>query len=142
MSEPRSYPHAVAIKETLAAAGLRVGDHVAPKSTDGKIVTPCVVLYLTPSAPPFGDLVRPGTDVLMRFMLTSVDLTADGAQDYADRVFDAIDGATLSVVDRYVTRVRRSSIAGVERDDDVQPPCYYAATPYQLLSMSAADSGS
>lgn len=139
MSEPRLYPHSTAIKAALEAAGLLVGDHQAPKGTDeNTIVTPCNVLYMTPSAVPFGSLGDLDTDVLMRFRVTSVDITPEGAAHQADLVFDALDGADLIVEGRSICRLRRSSLAGVVRDDDVRPACFYAATPYQMLSMSVS----
>jgi hypothetical protein len=138
VSQPRVYPHIAAIIGALEDAGLRVGDHRAPKSADDRIAAPCNVLYMAPSAEPFGSLGRPGTDVLMRFRVTSVDITPEGAANQADLVFDALEGTELIVEDRAIFRVRRSALAGVVRDDDVKPPCFYAATPYQMLSMSAS----
>lgn len=136
---PRLYPHLQAIIEHLEGAGLLVGDHQAPQSTDGKIVSPCVVVYMTPSAPLAGSLKGPPVDALVRFRLTSVGRTPSSAADYADTVADAIDGAELDVPDRAIFRCRRSSLAGIERDNDVTPPCFYAATPYQMMSISAPE---
>lgn len=138
-TKPRLYAHTQAIKTALTAAGLNVGDHVAPKSSSGAIVTPCVVLYMTPSAVPTGTLAEPDTDVLARFRLVSVERTPDGAEDLADLAHDAIDGATLTVDDRAIFRVKRTGLGGVVRDDEVTPPCFYCSTPYSLMSISSPE---
>ena len=131
----RLYPHAQAILGLLEASTLRVGDHKAPKSTDGKIVAPCAVLYMTPSMVTGASLDGAEDDALIRFRVIAVGLTPGEAEDVADDVFDALDGATVTVSGRSVFRLRRSAIAGVERDEDVTPPCFYASTPYQMMSM-------
>ena len=141
-TKPRSYPHAVAIKDALEDADLTVGDHGAPKNASGNVITPCVVFRMEPSAPPMSSVGKDGTDVLLRFRLTAYDLTADGAQFYADKVFDAMDGAELLVEDRAIFRVRRVNVAGVDRDMDVTPNVFYCPTPYSLLSVSAPEESS
>lgn len=138
---PRLYPHSKAIREVLSAAGLTVGNHRAPKSGDGRIVAPCAVVYLVPS--PFlpGSITGPSVDALIRFQVTSVDLSADGAVFYADRVAEALNGAKIVVPDRAIYRCRGTQIPGVERDDDVTPPCYYVRSEFSLVSNSEVPNG-
>ena len=141
-AKPLSRPHALAIRNALTSAGMRVGDHKAPESTDGKIVTPCVVLYMAPSAPPTGSVGLADTDVLVRFRLMGIDLSPDGAQHQADKAFQALDGIDLDVENRGIFRLRRTALGSVERDDDVTPPCFYCSTPWSMLSVSAPEEGS
>jgi hypothetical protein len=136
---PTVYPHATAIISILEDDGFLVGDHVAPKSTTGNIVAPCVVLYMIQSPSPTGSLARSDEDAVFRFRLTSVALTAGEALDHADRVAASVTAFPLVVDDREVFRLRRVNPAGCQRDDDVTPQCFYVPDLYSLLTVSAVD---
>lgn len=139
-------PHALAILTALApleslAQPIRVGDGVAPLSTDGKIVAPCAVLHLRPGGVMFDSVGCMATDGVLPFQITCVGLTAAQARIVADKVAGYLEGANLTVSGRAVYRVRRRTgpVGGApERDDDVDPPLFYVPVQYQLLTASAA----
>lgn len=137
MSIVTTFPHAVALRAVLEDAGFRVGDHVAPKSPgpQGRILAPCVVIYSTASPSPTGAIDGGDTDGLLRWRLTSIDITGEGAQAHADRVAETLQGFDLQVEDRAVFRLRRSSFGGCHRDDDVAPPCFYVPDLYSLMTV-------
>jgi hypothetical protein len=130
------YPHAAAIIEALTDAEFRVGDHAAPKSTDGRIVAPCAVVYMTPGPIVGHDLTYRDLDALIRFRVVTVAITPAEAAAYQDRVAAALTGLSLIVGDRATYRIHLDTTGGVERDDDLQPPLFYCSTGYRLLSIS------
>lgn len=137
MRPPSLAPHLVAVIERLEAGGLSVGQGVAPKSTDGRIAAPCVVVHPTSSAPLDGSLGRAPVDAVWRFVVTSVAFTQREAAEVADQVQELLDGADLEVEARGIYRCRVVSLAPIDRDEAVTPPCFYAATPYQLMTNAS-----
>jgi hypothetical protein len=133
---PAVYPHVTALISALEGAGIRTGDHVAPKSTDGQLVTQVAVLYMIPGAIVGQSLDAVDIDALIRFRIITVDSTPQGAADLADRVAAVLNGLVLSVADRASYRIRLDAVSGVLRDDDVTPPMFYSSTPYRMLSTS------
>ena len=137
MSSPRQQPHAQAILDQLAAAGLKVGDHQNAKTTDGKIVAPSVVLYLIPGGTLDGPTALPEDDGDLRFQLTSIGRTAAEARVTADKAAAALT-FPVEVSGRSISRVRPiTAYDRVDRDDDVQPPLFYAIQRFGLLTVPA-----
>lgn len=138
-TSPPTYPHLVAIIDVLEAEGIRVGDHVAPRSADGNIVTQTAVVYMGAGPIVAQDLIQSDNEALVRFRIITVDSTAQGAADLADRVAGILRANPLVVTDRFVFTVRPDTMGAVERDDDVQPPMFYSSTGYRVLSMTALE---
>jgi hypothetical protein len=144
-------PHAEAILEVLRTATMpdgalvKIGDAVAPKSTDGKIVAPCAILHMRAGGTVSGSLGQINTDAIFRFQITSVGKTAREARVVADCVGAYIEGATLAVDGREVVRIGRPPGSGPigtpERDDDITPPLFYVPVEYRLWTVPA-DPGS
>lgn len=130
-------PYAAAIKAKLV--GMQVGGGVAPKSSTGRIVTPCSVLYLG-NADRLGDgLGCIGDDATLRFQLTSVDITDEGAMAQDARAKVLLHDTEITVDDRFTCRVAWERSQPVNRDDDVTPPCFYVPSVYSLMSMAALE---
>ena len=72
-------PYLRAVKALLTGAGLTVGSGRAPKSSDGNVVTPVVVLYLQPSTRMDGSVDRSGNDARLTFRTIAADITDEGA---------------------------------------------------------------
>lgn len=137
MSQVDLQPYAAAIKAKLT--GLRIGGGVAPKSTDGRIVAPCSVLYMHTTVRAGDAVGASGDDASVRFQLTSVDLTDEGALAQDARVKALLHETSLTVDDRFTCRVKWDSSQPVRRDDDVSPPCFYVPSLYSLMSMSSPE---
>lgn len=138
-------PHALAILTALEplesrTVPIKVGDGVAPLSTDGDVVAPCVVLHFRTGGEMFSSVGCADTDAVIPFQTTCVGLTAEQARIVADAVAGELDGASLTVTGREVYRVRRPRgvIGGSpERDDEVTPPLFYIPVLWQLLTAAA-----
>jgi hypothetical protein len=138
-------PHAAAILTAMGSLEaldqpIQVGDGVAPQSTDGRVVAPCAVLHMRPGGEMFSSMGCADTDATLPFQVTCVGKTAAQARIVADKVAEALDGATLTVSGREIFRVRRprGPIGGApERDDDVTPPLFYIPAYYSLMTAAA-----
>lgn len=138
-------PHALAILAAMAplesrTVPIKVGDGVAPLSTDGEIVAPCAVLHLRTGGEMFSSIGCVDTDAVIPFQVTCVGQTAEQARIVVDAVAGELDGASLTVSGRAVYRVRRPRgvIGGApERDDEVNPPLFYVPVLWQLLTAAA-----
>lgn len=138
-------PHALAILGALApleelTQPIRVGDGVAPLSTDGEVVAPCAILHLRPGGETFSSVGCTDQDATIPFQVTCVGRTAEQARIVADKVAEELDGATLTVSGRAIFRVRRprGPVGGPpERDDTLTPPLFYVPAYYSLMSVSA-----
>lgn len=138
-------PHAKALLVALSSLealspAIRVGDGVAPQSTDGKVVAPCAVLHMRTGGEMFGSIGCADSDATLPFQVTCIGKTAEQARIVADKVAGALDGATLTVTGRAIYRVRRprGPIGGApERDDEVTPPLFYIPAYYSLMTCSA-----
>jgi hypothetical protein len=136
-------PHARALitkMETLTVANapLPVGDAVAPKSSDGKVVAPCAVLYLLPGGGLTGSLGCIDTDGWVRFQVTCVGKTAVQARIVGDVVTDALTSEEPSVTDRWIANIRRVGPSSLtERDDDLVPPLFYVTPQFRMLTLAA-----
>lgn len=138
-------PHAEAILEVLRTATMpdgapvKVGDGIAPKSTDGKVVAPCAILHMRPGGFVSGSVGRTNTDAMFRFKVTCVGKTAREARVVADCVGAYIEGAVVTVDGREVVRIGRppdvGPILNPERDDDVTPPLFYVPVDYRLWTV-------
>lgn len=119
-------PVAEAIKASLVAAGLSVGDHRAPAG-----VPPYTVLYMQPGGRVEGTAANPAEFYDFRFRLTSVGQVPAQARWQHDRAEAALQAHPVTVSGRTIQRVQRIDASpGVQRDDAVDPPLYYATALY------------
>lgn len=132
-------PYLRALKTALTGAGLKVGGGVAPRSSDGTIVTPSTTLYLQPSRPSGESVGCRGDDAVLSFRCISQDLTDEGAAAYDDKVKAALNGLVVTVADRESYAIRWIESSGVERDHDVTPPCFYVSSLFTLMSAYAPE---
>lgn len=143
MTQIEQNPHALAVVAALEAAGLAVGDGVAPRVGAGSsdpFVAPCVVVYMIPGGMIDGPLGDPDADGDGRFQLTSVGRLASEARWYADKALAAVSAPGAVVVPgRSIQRVRpMGTWGGVERDDSVPiPPLFYVTAVFGLFTFSA-----
>lgn len=135
-------PHITAVVElletaTFAGAPLRVGDGVAPKSTDRKIVAPSVIVFGRPGGSLISSVGCLDTDGVMRFQTTSVGRSAAEAREVDDKARATLTASALTVEDRACTIRPNDSSSSTERDDDVIPSLFYVVSMYRLLTFSA-----
>lgn len=136
-------PHARALitkmeSLTVANAPLRVGDGVAPKSSDGRIVAPCAVLYLLPGGSLTGSLGCIDTDGWLRFQVTCVGSTAAQARIVEDVVTAGLCSDEPEVAGRFVASIRKVGPSSLtDRDDDVVPPLFYVTAQFRMLTLAA-----
>lgn len=143
MAQPALLPHAKAILERLNTTDLVVGDHKAPKSPDGAVVAPCVVLYLRPGGQQSGALDQPEQDAWLPFQLTCVGKMAAQAMWVADVAHTALTSSPLAVTGRSVARLRRTVFgSSAQRDDDTSPPLFYVPVEYRLWTLTTDPIGS
>jgi hypothetical protein len=127
------HPHAVAVLAALQAAGLSVGDHHAPAGNP-----PYVVLYVIGGGVVDGTLGTPDSDGDLRFQVTAVGRHPGEARWIADRAAAALTDEPITVAGRVAQRVRPiEASSGVQRDDDVTPPLFYATARYGLWTFPA-----
>lgn len=138
-------PHALAILTrlrtvTMAGQALRVGDAVAPKSSDGAVVAPCAVVYGREGGSLTGSLGSLDTDGEIVFQVTSVGKTASEARTVADKTTAALGDSEIPVPGRWIAWCRKRNSPGsrVDRDDEVTPPLFYVITQYRMLTLAAS----
>lgn len=125
--------HVDAFVAALEDADLTVGNHRAPDEPP-----PYVVVYLTAGGEVDGTMSGSDDDSDLRIQTTSVGSGVEQALWVTDKVRAALDGATLTVADRAVQRVRLlTASSGVRRDEDVTPPVFYAVDVWGLRSFPA-----
>jgi hypothetical protein len=93
-----------------------------------------VVLYPDPGRAETASLADDRVNYSGVVQLTCVGLTAEQAMSVSDRAMAALS-VVLTVAGR--TSWKPESLDGqpVQRDDDVVPPCFYAASRYRLRSV-------
>lgn len=134
MTAPAVLPHVDAVEAALTAAGLTVYTGGAPADVKPTATTPYVVLYPDPGRAERASLGDDRVNFSSVVQLTCVGLTAGQALSVSDRAMAALS-VVLTVDGR--TSWKPESLDGqpVQRDDDVVPPCFYAASRYRLRSV-------
>lgn len=133
LTVPSGRVHTDGVIAALEAAGLSVGDG------SGKGLTaPYCVVYTD-----LGDLDGPMgdrfADAEQHFFVHSIGLDRNGAQWEADKARVALLGTPITVEGREVMYVNPEPGGSlpVQRDDDIQPPLYYAVDEYVLATTPA-----
>jgi hypothetical protein len=128
--------HTAAVIAKLAAAGLDVGDGVAP----GGDTPPekYVVVYPLPGGSREGTLAGPWDDAELVYQLTCVGITRLQAEWVRDKA-EAAMLTGLTVTGRNIALVRPDEgDSGTYRDDTQTPPLYYATPRYRIYTTPAA----
>lgn len=121
-----------AVVSVLASAGLNVGRAVAP--SDIPAGAGWAVVYPLTGGLSSGTLDNPNDDASVLYQITSVGRNAEQAEWVMDTVRWAILGANYTLNDRTVVLVGIDMFGGVERDDDVQPPLFYAKDRFRFMT--------
>jgi uncharacterized protein DUF3168 len=130
LSLPLVREHTDAVIAALDAAGLEVGDAVAPNANP-----PYVVVYRVFDRRD-GTLTRPDDDATITYQVTCVGTSRKQAEWLADEVGQALE-AGLIVSGRKIPRIAPEAGSGtVMRDDDVTPPLFYVTPRYRVMSTA------
>jgi hypothetical protein len=134
MAAPAVLPHVDAVTAALTGAGLTVYLGGVPSGVSPTPAAPYVVLYPDPGRAETASLADDRVNYSGVVQLTCVGLTAEQAMSVSDRAMAALS-VVLTVAGR--TSWKPESLDGqpVQRDDDVVPPCFYAASRYRLRSV-------
>lgn len=131
MTLPVVREHTDAVIAALQAAGLSVGDAVAPEDTP-----PYVVVYRVFDGRS-GTLGAPDDDAAITYQITCVGGSRQQAEWLADEVAEKL-ATGLTVTGRSVPRIAPEDGSGaVFRDDDVTPPVFYCTPRFRVLSTTA-----
>jgi hypothetical protein len=124
-------PHTLAVIDALKTIGKPVGDARKP---DGEPPYAVVYPFGGTRSGPVGD---PDADASLTWQITCVGRDREGAEWMADRVAEVMDGGVVNIPGRKVMRAQTVSDQPIRRDDDVQPPLFYA-TPIWRLDTTPA----
>lgn len=134
MTTPAVLPHVDAVTAALQAAGLTVYLGGAPAGVSPTDSAPFVVLYPEPGRAVAASLADNRTYFAAVVQTTCVGLTAEQAMSVSDRAAAALS-TVLTVAGRVSWKPEALDGQPVQRDDDVVPPCFYAAARYRLRSI-------
>ena len=139
LTVPSGREHVAAIIATLEAAGLTVGDASGKNPATGE-------LYARPYVVVYGDLGALDGPMGDRFADLSQTVTLHGVGDGPEQAQWVGDKARVALLSDAVTVAGRATlyvapITGatqpVQRDDDVQPPLFYAVDQYTVATTPA-----
>lgn len=120
------------VVDVLDDAGLHVGRAHAPAGVPAG--AGWAVVYPLTGGLADGTMDNPNDDASVLYQITSVGRTAEQAEWVMDTSRVAILSGTYALNDRKVLLVTVDMFGGVERDDDVQPPLFYAKDRYRFLT--------
>lgn len=127
--------HKDGILNALNAGGLAfpIGDHTDPLREGLEVNPPYAVVYLTGGGFQDGPLTDSAADVGLRFQITAVGRTAVEALRVIDQTRAVMKAENLTVTGRRVRRlVNTVASNGVQRDDAVPTPVFYAFDVWEL----------
>lgn len=141
MSIHQTRPVTASIVAALTNAGLTVGAGVAPTGVGGDCASgtwrPWVVVYPLRGGDLDGSIGLGQEDAAALYQLTCVGATQEQAEWVADTARTALLSASLTAPDRAVVLVTVDELGGSTRDDDAQPPVWFIADRYRLLTTPA-----
>jgi hypothetical protein len=126
MSVPSVRTHADAVVDALDGAGVNVGDGKAPEGP-----LPYAVVYDIAGPPLSGTLEEPNEDGELVYQVTCVGSTAEQARWMCDKVITTLL-AGLTVAGRRIALVSIDNTPSVLRDDDINPPVFFATPRFRL----------
>jgi len=130
--------HTDAVIAALEAAGLTVGDAVAPDDTD----PPYVVVYAIAGGGSTGTLARPDDDAFLVYQATCVGTSREQAEWLADKALELLGPDAVAVPGRRVCRVSLDMHGGIQRDDNVTPPVFWSAPRFRMTTTPAEEESS
>lgn len=133
MTIPIISDHTDAVIAKLQSLGLIVGDAEAPEGAEEKYA---VVYQILPSGSFSGTLENPNEDAHLVYQVTCVGRIRAQAEWVLDKALGILDGFD-GIPERVVSRVIFQGGAGVERDDDQDPPLFYATPRFEIITTPA-----
>lgn len=131
----RTFTDAVLTRLQSNSEGLDVGDAEKPVSPSPAL--PYAVLYPTVSPELIGEggpLDDPSAHRIIEWELVSVGQTRIQAQWCSDIMRTVLQSSSLTVAGRNVWRVDVEALGEIERDDDLEPPLFYATDSIAIPS--------
>ena len=132
-----------ALLTVLSNAGITAGDGVAPDGVgwdDGTpgvdTFDPYVVVHATLGGIFDGSVGDPYQDAKVDYTLTSVGATQQQAQWMNDEVYATLTSTALTVSGRSVLQASPEVEGGATRDDDVQPPVWFAPSRWRIYTTT------
>lgn len=139
VTAPQLRPHADAVLSVLTAALGAVSPAVpvgVGRKPDDTSSTRWAVLY--PLGAEFdGPIGDDAADLTYTFQVTSVADTVERCEWVADLVRAALINTDLTVTGRHCDPTSPTGGSGIQRDDGVNPPCYYRADTYTTYTSPA-----
>lgn len=136
---PQLRPHADAvvavITPVLAAVSPAVPLGVGRKPDDTTSPRWAVLYPLSPEYD--GPIADDAADLSYNFQVTAVAPTVTECEWVADLVRTALLGTDLAVAGRHCDPTSPTGGSGIQRDDEVNPPCYYRADTYTTYTSPA-----
>ena len=130
-------PETLAVLAKLAAGGVMVGDGVRPDAW-ATATAGYVVLYPL-MVDPDGPAADAYADAESEYQITAVGRTRAQAQFAADKARSVMLAPGLSIPGRALMQpVEWSPSRGVTRDDDEDPPLFYAVDSYLIRTTPAS----
>lgn len=84
-----------------------------------------------------GPIADDAADLTYNWQVTSVATTVEQTEWLADLVRTALITTDLTVTGRHCDPTSPTGGSGIQRDDDVSPPCYYRADTYTAYTSPA-----
>jgi hypothetical protein len=119
--------HTSAVITRLQALGVAVGDAQAPTGNP-----PYCVVYQVAGGDTYGPLAAQNDDAELIYQVTCVGTSREQAQWLADKTMGLLSGIT--VTGRSLPLVTVEMVPGIQRDDKVSPPVFWAAPRFRLFS--------
>jgi hypothetical protein len=133
-----------AIISAIEADDWIVGEGIKPENGEGwqgspgaSTFVPYVVVYPTPGGTFDGSLADPYDMVQPDYVIHAIGATQQQCQLLSDALFDLLTSATLTVAGRSIQMMRPDVEGGVVRDDDAQPPLYYAPARWRVWTTTS-----
>ena len=118
------------------AVGFAVGDGQAPD--DPSPAYPYLVVYSLADADRSGPISDGQADVTHNIQITTVGQTPEQATSLMDLAAVGLRGLDAgAVTGREIQLVEETFSGGVERDDDFQPPLFYAVSIFDIMTTPA-----
>lgn len=137
--DTRKFTDAILVKLRANGEGLDVGDSEAPLNRSP--LFPYAVLYptLSPEITEDGGTLRdPNAHRILEYQITSVGTTREQAQWCADRMRTALFATPLVVDGSFPWFIEIGALGEIERDDDLEPPLFYASESIAIPSSPAS----
>lgn len=121
------------IISVLQAASLTVGDATVPDTIPAE--DGYVIVYPLTGGTMDGTLENLYEDAVVPYQLSAHGTSREQCEWVSDRVLATVLAASWTLTGRKVIRVAPAFRGGTLRDDDVQPPIYYAPDRYDFRTV-------